>query len=112
MIPQTVPNKPTNGVTAPVIASQGRLRSKRVSSSDAAICIASESRADSESSHSRAHPAAGIPEMLPQTLRPADWDETAPPRLLHPEASPPCEMRAENDRSAPAPAAARSIWTG
>src|SRR5690349_13859528 len=30
IIPQTVPNKPTNGVTAAVMASHGRLRSRRV----------------------------------------------------------------------------------
>src|SRR5580698_12536 len=40
MMPQTVPKRPTKGVTAPVMASQGRLRSKRVSSSEAAICMA------------------------------------------------------------------------
>src|SRR5207302_10912450 len=40
MMPHTVPNKPTNGVTAPVIASQGRFLSNRVISSDEAICIA------------------------------------------------------------------------
>src|SRR6185312_10555958 len=40
MMPHTVPNSPTKGVTAPVIASHGRLRSKRVSSSEFAICMA------------------------------------------------------------------------
>src|SRR5216684_6092608 len=40
MIPQTVPNRPMNGVTAPVIASQGMFRSKRVISSEDAICMA------------------------------------------------------------------------
>ena len=40
MMPHTVPNRPTNGVTAPVVASQGKLRSKREISSEAAICIA------------------------------------------------------------------------
>src|SRR5215472_3566143 len=39
MMPQTVPNRPTNGVTAPVMASHGRFRSKRVISSEEAICI-------------------------------------------------------------------------
>src|SRR5438552_2492472 len=34
IMPQTVPNRPINGVTAPVIASQGRLRSNRVISSN------------------------------------------------------------------------------
>src|SRR5437660_66737 len=32
MMPHTVPNSPTKGVTAPVIASHGTLRSKRVNS--------------------------------------------------------------------------------
>ena len=40
MMPQTVPKRPTKGVTAPVIASQGTFRSKRVNSSELAICIA------------------------------------------------------------------------
>src|SRR5208282_5473019 len=40
MIPQTVPNNPINGVTAPVIASHGTLRSRRVISSEDAICMA------------------------------------------------------------------------
>src|SRR5579863_2092220 len=40
IIPQTVPNSPMNGVTAPVIASQGRFLSKRVICSEEAICIA------------------------------------------------------------------------
>src|SRR6266850_5254987 len=39
MMPQTVPKSPTNGVTAPVIASHGTLRSRRVMPSDDAICI-------------------------------------------------------------------------
>ena len=40
MIPQTVPNSPMKGVTAPVVASQVSQRSKRVSSDDVAICSA------------------------------------------------------------------------
>src|ERR1019366_392705 len=40
MMPQTVPKRPINGVTAPVVASQGRRLSRRVSSSDDAICTA------------------------------------------------------------------------
>jgi len=40
MMPQTVPKRPMKGVTAAVMASQGRLRSKRVTSSEAAICNA------------------------------------------------------------------------
>ena len=39
MMPHTVPNSPTNGVTAAVIASHGTLRSSRVISSDAPICM-------------------------------------------------------------------------
>ena len=37
MMPQTVPKRPMNGVTAPVVASQGSRFSRRVSSSDEAI---------------------------------------------------------------------------
>ena len=40
IMPQTVPKSPMKGVTAPVVASQGRRRSRRVSSSEAAICMA------------------------------------------------------------------------
>ena len=40
MMPHTVPNRPMKGVTAPVVASQGKRLSSRVSSSDAAICVA------------------------------------------------------------------------
>ena len=40
MMPHTVPNRPMNGVTAPVVASQGRRLSRRVSSSEEAICVA------------------------------------------------------------------------
>src|SRR5208337_632124 len=40
MMPHTVPNSPMKGVTAPVVASQGSRLSRRVSSSEAAICVA------------------------------------------------------------------------
>src|SRR5690349_14650717 len=40
MIPQTVPKSPIKGVTAPVVANQGKRDSMRVSSSEAAICVA------------------------------------------------------------------------
>src|SRR5271166_2590211 len=40
MMPQTVPNNPMNGVTAPVVASQGRRLSRLLNSSEAAICVA------------------------------------------------------------------------
>ncbi len=39
IMPHTVPNSPIKGVIAPVVASQGKRRSRRVNSSDAAICI-------------------------------------------------------------------------
>src|SRR5712692_6723407 len=39
MIPQTVPKRPTKGVTAPVIASHVTLRSSRVIPSEEAICM-------------------------------------------------------------------------
>ena len=40
MMPQTVPKRPMNGVIAPVVASQVRRLSRRVSSSEAAIWVA------------------------------------------------------------------------
>jgi hypothetical protein len=40
MMPHTVPNKPMKGVTAPVMASHGRLRSNRVISSEEEIRMA------------------------------------------------------------------------
>src|SRR5580693_6767620 len=40
IMPQTVPNNPMKGVTEPVMASHGTLRSRRVISSEQAICMA------------------------------------------------------------------------
>ena len=40
MMPHTVPNRPMKGVTAAVVASSGKRRSRRVSSSDAPIWMA------------------------------------------------------------------------
>src|SRR5260370_20012840 len=39
MIPQTVPNSPINGVTAPVIASHGTLRSRRRNFPEDWVCV-------------------------------------------------------------------------
>ena len=69
MMPQTVPNSPINGVTAPVVASQGSRLSRRVSSSDAAIWVA-RCNADMRMGYA---PACAVRRRRLRRPRPADW---------------------------------------